>query len=402
MTRLAARWVALLLLLAGVFAGLRWVATLPEPPQPSPIFTDQVVVVGVTGRPQLNEVDRQVIGSRSEEVQAGAVSIRTRYLGECAAAGWATLGAGRRTTVDEACSVEVRDGAVVGWDRYVAAAAARRGDARLGTLAGAVNGCVAAVGPGAALAAARPDGTLAAYATVEEFVGQGMATTCPITLVDAGDRSDEVITRLAADETRTLVVTGIGPAPGSDDPAPQVFYRVGTTFPGWATSASTRRTGIVTLTDLTRTLVDFGAGPGAPAATTIDGSPLAVDRATITPDGVADHLAAVAALSDAIPGAYVVLCSLGGLLVAVGMVGALRRRRPGGAECRDHRVCAAGRDAAHRCGAVGVQRPPAPDAQPDGGGRVGRPGRDGVRPRPAGSGPAGDRRLGADRGRIHR
>ena len=320
-----ARWVALLLLLAGVFAGLRWVAALPEPPEPAPIFTDEVVVVGVTGRPQLTEVDREVIEARLGEVQAGAIAIRPRYVGECAAAGWATLGAGRRTTVDGACSVEVRDGAVVGWDQRLAAASASRGDAKLGTLAGAVNGCVAAVGPGAALAAARPDGTLAAYATVEEFVAGGRATSCPITLIDAGDRADELISDLAADDTRTLIVTGIGPAPGSDDPASQVFYRVGTTFPGWATSASTRRPGVLTLTDLTRTLVEFGAGPDAPAAATIDGSPLAVEPSTLTVDGIADHLSAVAALSDTLPPAYVVLGSLAGLLVAVGVVGAVRR-----------------------------------------------------------------------------
>jgi hypothetical protein len=323
--RVRARWVALLLLLAGVFAGLRWIAGLPEPPEPSPIFTDQVVVVGVTGRPQLTEVDREVIGGRSGEVQAGAVAIRPRYVGECAAAGWATLGAGRRTTVDGACSVEIRDGAVSGWDQRLAAAAASRGDATLGTLAGAVDGCVAAVGPGAALAAARPDGTLAAYATVDEFVAGGRVTSCPITLIDAGDRTDELIRDLVGDGTRTLIVTGIGPAAGSDDPALQVFYRVGTTFPGWVTSASTRRTGVITLTDLTRTLVEFGAGRDAPGAATIDGSPLAVEPSTLTADRIADHLAAVAALSDTLPRAYLVLGSLAGLLIAVGVVGVLRR-----------------------------------------------------------------------------
>ena len=157
-----------------MFAGLRWVATLPEPAEPSPIFTDQVVVVGVTGRPQLTEVDREVIGSRSDEVQAGAVSIRTRYVGECAAAGWATLGAGRRTTVDEAVFA---GGAGRGGRRLGPVRRGRRGAA--GATPGSApwpprsNGCVAAVGPGAALAAARPDGTLAAYATVDEFVGRG-------------------------------------------------------------------------------------------------------------------------------------------------------------------------------------------------------------------------------------
>ena len=326
MAGIPARWVALLLLLAGVFAGLRWIAALPPPPEPSPIFTDQVVVVGVTGRPQLTETDRAVIEGRSGEVQAGAVSIRSRYRGECAAAGWATLGAGRRTTVGGNCDpVSVEAGSVVGWDRYVAAAAARRGDATLGTLAESVNGCVAAVGSGAALAAARPDGTLAAYSSVDDFLAADLPTSCPITLVDAGPRSDEVIRALAGDDSRTLIVTGIGPAPGSDDPALQVFYRVGTTFPGWATSASTRRTGIVTLTDLTRTLVDFGAGPGASAGGTIDGSPLAVDRATLTANRVSEHLRAVAALSDTIPPAYVILGSLAGVLVAVGVVGAVRR-----------------------------------------------------------------------------
>jgi hypothetical protein len=323
--RLPARWVALLLLLAGIFAGLRWIAALPDEPEPSAILTDQVVVVGVTGRPQLTEADRRVIEERSAAVQAGAMAIRPRYVGECAAAGWATLGAGRRTTVGGNCTVTVTGGKVDRWGDFLSAAGARRGDARLGTLADAVNGCVAAVGPEAALAAARPDGTLAAYATVEEFVRGGLATGCPITLVDAGPRADELITALAADDSRTLIVTGVGPAPGSDDPALQVFYRVGTTFPGWVTSASTRRTGIITLTDLTRTLVDFGAGPGAPAAATIDGSPVVVQPGTVTADRLAEHLAAVAALSDTLPRAYLVLGSLAGLLVAVGVVGAVRR-----------------------------------------------------------------------------
>jgi hypothetical protein len=317
--------VLLVLLGVAIFAGLRWMSTLPEAPEPSPIFTEQVVVVGVTGRPQLTEVDKQVISARLNEVQAAAISIRPRYVGDCAAAGWTTLSAGRRAAVGGLCTPEVGDGAVVDWAERTRAAAANRGDARLGTLADSVSGCVAAVGPGAALAAARPDGTLARYQTVDEFLTGSMATTCPITLIDAGDRSDQVITALAADDTRTLIITGIGPPPGSDDPALQVCYRLGTTFPGWATSASTRRTGILTLTDLTRTLADFGAGQPAAEAPAIDGSPLAVDRATLTVDGIAEHLAAVAALSDTIPGAYRVLGGLAALVVAVGVFGAVRR-----------------------------------------------------------------------------
>ena len=56
----------------------------------------------------------------------------------------------------------------------LSAAAARRGDAQLGTLASSVKGCVAAVGSGAALAAARPDGSVAAYQSPQEFLARGM------------------------------------------------------------------------------------------------------------------------------------------------------------------------------------------------------------------------------------
>ena len=91
-------WTLLVVLLAVVFLLLRGVSLLAEPPSDTAIFTEQVVVVGVTGHPQLTETDRAVLGANLENVQVGAVSIRPRYVGDCAAAGWATLGAGRRTS----------------------------------------------------------------------------------------------------------------------------------------------------------------------------------------------------------------------------------------------------------------------------------------------------------------
>ena len=282
-------------------------------------------MVGVTGRTSLTDTDRAVLDANLSRTQAGSVSVRARYVGACAAAGWTTLGAGRRAAVGGLCDPQVADHRVVDWEARTQAAGARRGDARLGTLAGSVSGCVAAVGPGAALAAARPDGTLAAYQTPEEYLASGLTSPCPITIVDAGSQSEEIIRRLAADDARTLIVTGIGPSPGSSDSSLQVFYRLGTTFPGWVTSASTRRTGIVTLTDLTRTLVDFGRPDGgAPAA--IDGSPLAVERAALTVEMIEDQIAAVAALSDTIPLAYLVVGALGAVVVGAGIVGAVRRR----------------------------------------------------------------------------
>jgi hypothetical protein len=316
-------WVFLLLALGALFLGLRGINALADRPQQSAIFTDRVVVVGVTGRTELTPADRAVLDSHLNDAQAGTVSVRPRYVGDCAAAGWTTLGAGRRASVGGLCAPEVQNGKVTDWAARQAAAAARRGDAQLGTLGGSVPGCLGAVGPGAALAAAKPDGSVAGYQTPEEFIAGGMQTQCPITLVDAGPLSDQVITQLADREDITLIVTGVGPAAGSDDPSLQVVYRLGTTLPGWLTSASTRREGIVTLTDLTRTLIDFGA-PGSSVA--VDGSPFAVYTADLTVDGIDAKINSIAALSEAVTIGYLALGLGGGLLFVILVVGTLRSR----------------------------------------------------------------------------
>jgi hypothetical protein len=308
------RWVALLLVLGALFVGLRGIHALADQPEQSAIFTDRVVVVGVTGRPELTPTDRAVLGSHLNDAQAGTISIRPRYVGDCAAAGWTTLGAGRRAAVNGLCTPEVQGGKVTDWPAREAAAAARRGDAKLGTLASSISGCVAAVGPGAALAAARPDGSIAKYQSQQEFVASGMQPTCPITIVDAGPLSDQIITQLANRKDITLIVTGVGPNPGSDDPSLQVTYRLGTTLPGWLTSASTRRDGIVTLTDLTRTLTEFGS-PGSSVA--VDGSPFAVYSTELSVDEINAKINSVAALSDAAPIGYLTLGLMAAALVVI-------------------------------------------------------------------------------------
>ncbi len=319
-------WVLLLLLLAGLFAGLRGVAALEQPPDDSAIFTERVVVVGVTGRDQLSEVDRTVLGTHLDDAQAGTVSIRPRYVGDCAAAGWTTLGAGRRAGIASLCDPQVAGGVVTDWAAREAAAAADRGDAQLGTLAGSVDGCVSAIGAGAALAAATPEGSVPDYRTSADFAADGMSLSCPITLVDAGDGSDAVISHFAADRDVTVIVTGIGPPPGSHDPSLQVIYRLGTTLPGWLTSASTRRSGIVTLTDLTRTLIEFAPRSGT-VPLTVDGSPFTVEQTSLTVDGIAAKIGAVSALSEAIPTAYLVMGLLGVAIIAVSAVLVRTRRR---------------------------------------------------------------------------
>ena len=251
------RWVAALVVVLAAFLGLRGLRALQPEPVAAPMPAGSVVVVGVTDRSSLTGSDRVLIDSHSTAVQFAAVSVRPRYIGDCAAAGWATLGAGRRTSVNGLCDPRVERRRVTDWPQRLAATSARHGDAALGTLAASIRGCVAAVGPRAALAAARPDGTVANYDTVERFLAHGLATPCPLTLIDAGQQSSHIISALANRPHVTVVVTGIGPPAGSRDPSLQALYILPAAA-GWLTSASTRRDGIVNLTDLTATLIAAG------------------------------------------------------------------------------------------------------------------------------------------------
>jgi hypothetical protein len=319
------RWVAALMVLLAAFLGLRSVRALQPEPAAAPLSAGTVVVVGVTDRSSLTGSDRVLIDSHSGEVEFAAVSVRPRYVGDCAAAGWATLGAGRRTSVNGLCDPRVEGQRVTDWPQRLAAAAAHHGDAALGTLAASVPGCVAAVGPRAALAAARPDGTVAHYEAVDHFLADGMATPCALTLVDAGQQSDHIITALADRPHVTVVVTGIGPPAGSNDPSLQALYVLPATA-GWLTSASTRRDGIVNLTDLTATLIATGGRSESDSPARVDGSPFKLRTEIVTATAAQDHLEAVAALSDAALRADAILGVCGAILLVILIVSVTARR----------------------------------------------------------------------------
>lgn len=330
-TRLPA-WALVLLALVAVFAGLRVVHAVQPDPTPSPVRSDQLVVVGVEGRTELTDTDRAVLTEHADRAAVGAMSIRAADVGACSAAGWATLGAGRRASVQgpdgtDRCDIRTTDlGVVYDWQDWQAAATANRGDAHLGTLADSSIDCVASVGPGAALAAAHSDGTSDGHLAIDDYAAADYVSVCPLTIVDAGDRSDEVIAALAGREDTTVVVAGVGPAAGSSDPALQVAYRIGPQPSGWLTSASTRRTGIVTLPDLTRTMIDFTRVDAEPVEVPVDGTVLAVQEDAVGPDALTEHLAGVAALSDSTPPVNIGMGIVGALLF-VGLIVSVWQRR---------------------------------------------------------------------------
>lgn len=319
-------WTGLLAASLVIFSGLRIVAANQPQPVDLPYDSRKVVVVGTTGHYALTAQDQTILQEQSAVAQLGAVSVRPRDIGECAAAGWATLGTGRRTTVGGLCEPQVVNGEVADWPERLAAAATRWGDAKLGTLAASVPGCVMAVGPGASLAAAHPDGSVDRFQTLQQFLAGGAATPCPLTLIDSDENADEVLTALPRGSSMTVIVTGIGPPPGSNKAGLQVIYRIGSGPAGWLTSASTHRGGIVTLPDLTRTLIEsVGQSPGEIAAL-LDGAPFQVLPHHVSGHDEQDHLRAVASLSDAARVTDIAVGVVGAVLAVVLLHGLLRHR----------------------------------------------------------------------------
>jgi hypothetical protein len=215
---------------------------------------------------------------------------------------------------------------VADWSERLDAAALRWGDAKLGTLAASVPGCVMAVGDGAALAAAHPDGSLDRFETVEQFLGGGAATPCPLTLVDAGVDSDEIVTELAGRPGVTLIVTGIGPPAGSSKPDLQVIYRLGSGPAGWLSSASTRRTGVVTLPDLSRTLIESVGQSASPATTGVDGALIRVLPQPVSVLDEQEHLHAISSLSGSVLIGDLVVSAAGSVLIVILILGLLRHQ----------------------------------------------------------------------------
>lgn len=279
----------------------------------SAIYTEKVAVVGVVDRTAPTDTDLAVFDTGPTQV--GAVLTG----GDCAASGWASLSAARPVQV--ACRYEVTDLGVIDDWRDRQAEAARTGG-ELGTLADAGANCVTAVGPGAALGAAHGDGTNADYRSVDDFVGSDFADYCPVTLIDAGERSDEVISALAARDDWTVMVVGIG-----GDADAQLIYRTRTTFPGWLGSASTERQGVVTLADVSQTLQGLVAGSPPPVGPV--GHPLQVEENSgVAPDRLGDHLDR----TDRLVRTPVTPMIIIGAVVALGLIGAAIARRLGRAD----------------------------------------------------------------------
>ena len=136
-------------------------------------------------------------------------------------------------------------------------------------LLGSLASCATAVGPGAALALATPSGTVSSYLASASLITAAVLSRCPLTVIDLGALSypertsataaDHLLARIVADlpADTMLLVTAPGAALGGSPHLRSVVVSGPGFADGLLRAASTRRPGIVTLTDLTPTVAGW-------------------------------------------------------------------------------------------------------------------------------------------------
>lgn len=365
-TARAAAAALVLLTGAGVLAAPAAAAAPLPPPPADRALTAPVVVAGIGGLgwDDVSPERTPTLWALLEDgASAAAVTVHTTGQPACPDGGWLSLSAGRPVGSERFAGwckdlPEVvpgdEGGRVSGWLSRFVDELDSPFQAEIGTLGPTLalaDGCATAVGPGAALALARPDGWVARYrATVTPD-----AFDCAVTVVDLGvtsvledagggplaaDRAlgellddvpagtDLLVTSVSAPlgERLQLGITVLAAAQSSAAPSDE---------PGvLLSSASTRRDGVVRLLDLPSTLVEL-AGVAEPAA--LQGSPLVRTSDELDPDdpaATARDLADVTVADRGLRAATNPLLDTAGTVALLLVAGALlwgRRRVPPGA-----------------------------------------------------------------------
>lgn len=303
---------------------------VPVRAAPAQSEADGLVVIGVAGLRWSDVRSSPELFALVDQADAGSISVKTAGPRTCPVDGWLTIGAGTRVRVDEAdgaCPALPRvDGSTVpDWQRYVDQQAKYRTDAKLGKL-GASSNNLCGFGPGGALATADTDGTITRW---QASYDPSMLAGCNNAVIDAGvlppreGRLDAVrdiaaLVKATRDEGRRVLLVGVAEEmPGAQrQTLVALQFRVGTDEPRWLTSNSTRRPGLIQLTDVTASLF-----ADVTPATPLDGSPIRVtgDRHDDAAAVVEDRLDTNERFSVPKPMSVVIILVLGAIgLVAAG------------------------------------------------------------------------------------
>ncbi|HZX05340.1 hypothetical protein [Kribbella sp.] len=229
---------------------------------------------------------------------AGSISVKTAGPHTCPVDGWLTISAGTRawgSVPDQPCGdlPAVTDGKVDRWQTYVDRQAEHHTGAPIGRL-GQTGYPICGFGPGAAIALARTDGSVSSWQPT--FDPSRLAKTeCGDAIVDAGPmppregraEARQKVAELVAQaraaggwvqlvgvsqedlnaRKQTLVAMQLPPDNGAiRTPTPPTQHR-----PRWLTSDSTRRPGLIQLTDITATILKGRAPAREDTVNPLDG-----------------------------------------------------------------------------------------------------------------------------------
>ncbi|MBQ1024790.1 hypothetical protein [Micromonospora sp. C95] len=349
----------ILLTVLVVALGVTALAARPQGP-PSRPSADYVVLVGVAGL-RWDDVDAErtpTLWRLAREGSIGSLSVRSAHRPTCPVDGWLTLGAGSfaawpgNRSGDGQCppvdvTVDQPDG--IGANLPDQESVVLHNQERLpwGTVPGALSEsvrCSVAVGPGAAVAAARPFGRVDRYAPTLPEEPAGLLGSCVLSIVDLGTvEGEDPAVRAAAAESadaelarvlagrppRSLVIV----AGVSDTAQPSRLHVAVAHGPGWEegwlTSPSTDRRGYLQLIDLAPTAL---AALGRP----MPDRPFLGRPAESVGDRPADLSAAISEPADAdreaaaqreVAGGFFVVLAVVQVALAVAVLPLLRRAR---------------------------------------------------------------------------
>src|ERR1700722_2186309 len=243
-----------------------------------------VVIVGISGL-RWTQVTPRATPELWRLAGGGSVGSLVDYAPQplaCPADGWLTLNPPPRAPGPRPCDrvpsvTPLGGGATVPAMPQIIAANAGFHESPDWGLLGSLARCATAVGPGAALALASPTGAVVSYRPSAAGLSAVVLARCPLTVIDLGQTGDierslvsaldrqlaRIVADLPADTLLLVTSPGAAVAPGSGGvpPGPPHLMSVVVRGPGFArgllTAASTRRPGIVTLTDLTPTVAGW-------------------------------------------------------------------------------------------------------------------------------------------------
>ncbi|MET9275346.1 hypothetical protein [Kribbella sp. NPDC003557] len=236
--------------------------------QPSSLLA-KVVVIGVPGLTWNDVQASPELTALVNQSHVGSISVKTAGPHTCPVDGWLTISAGTRawgSVPDESCELpEVTNGRVSDWQTYVDRQAEHHTGAPIGRL-GQTGYPICGFGPGAAIALARTDGSVRNWQP--EFDAAQLAKPeCGDAIVDAGAMPPREGRAEARQKVAQLVeqaraaggwvlLVGVGQELANAHQEPLVAMQLPPdNGPRWLTSDSTRRPGLIQLTDVTATVL---------------------------------------------------------------------------------------------------------------------------------------------------